>query len=239
MRTFTKEGDKYVVKSDSGQHDIKLERVGVDATFSKLIRRSTRGFEKDHPLFAKEGEPEKIEQKNERSIIAQWKPEDYHFETISEEGEKKLPIPARVYIAPGDFDRSNLWHFAARHESPEDLYLSFYLSQEWFDWLWDEIGDRPSDLVGVRFNFDTWLAGIESHMYYEVHYNPIRIEPEKRLHIHDAVFHVGATTRDEVEGEPLPKGDTSEDTAGSPELVWLKRVFWALVVIAGVLILRR
>jgi len=54
MGTFTKEGDKYVVKSESGQHDIKLERVGVDATFSKLLRRSTRGFEINRPLFAKE-----------------------------------------------------------------------------------------------------------------------------------------------------------------------------------------
>jgi hypothetical protein len=45
--------------------------------------------------------------------------------------------------------------------------------------------------------------------------------------------------QEQEEGEPLPKGDTSEDAAESPELVWLKRVFSALVVIAGVLILKR
>jgi hypothetical protein len=83
MGTYTKEGDKYVVRIKTGQHEVKLERVRVSATFSKVIRRSIRGFERDHPLFGKADGPEKIEQKNKRSISAQCTPENFHFEMIS------------------------------------------------------------------------------------------------------------------------------------------------------------
>jgi hypothetical protein len=156
--------------------------------------------------------------------------------------EKSLRIPARIYISTGDFAHSNYWHFPERNGSEEALYFSFYLSQEWFNWLCDEIRGRPDDLVGVRMHLMTWLSGIEGHIYCEVSFNPIRIEDNGQLPILDARFHVGQFQKEveTVPDEPLTASGKLEAALESLDpAVWLKRIFWTLIGIAAVLLFMR
>jgi hypothetical protein len=82
-------------------------------------------------------------------------------------------------------------------------------------------------------------------MYYEVHYNPIRLEPEERVAILDISIGVSDL-------EPEPQEDTSanrqegsffERLGQSFETatieVWLKWIFFALIVVALILLFKR
>src|SRR5204863_5403871 len=98
--------------------------------------------------------------------------------------------PARIYIAQGEFKHSNIWHFPEKH-SEEDIFFSFYLPEHWFEWLWNELKDRRGVPMTIRFNSFLWLRGIEAHMYYEVHYNPIRLVENSRAPISELKITVG------------------------------------------------
>jgi hypothetical protein len=180
-----------------------------------------------------------------RYIQAAWKPEDYYFELITEEGEKRADLPVSVHIGIGELKQSSFAHWNGVGEIEEQFNASIYVPQDIFDWLWDEIESRPSAGVGVRADVMLLLAGIEASMYYEVHYNPIRLEPEERVAILDISIGVSDL-------EPEPQEDTSanrqegsffERLGQSFETatieVWLKWIFFALIVVALILLFKR
>lgn len=229
MGTYKKvKEEEYEKTTDSGKITYKLEEVTLTATLTDLRRVATRGTE---PLILpKEGEEPKMEQ--ERSISAVWKPEDYHFEVFNEEGDHAFRKPAYININPGEFKYSSVRHFPDKY-SDEGIYFSFYLPEDWFNWLWDEMGSRPNDPVTIRFSTFSWLMGIEAHMYYEVHYNPVRLNENSAVPIKTAKFIVGKWEKDP---DPEPETPTvteklERELETTDAGVWTKRTFWVLVLI--------
>lgn len=239
MTKYTKLADgHYEIATDKGSYEVKPSVVLVSMVLSNVSRTGTHGND-----FT---EPEK-EFALRRYINADWKPEDsldYRFMLISEEGEKRADLPVHVHIEVADPEKSSLAHWTPIADIEEQFHLTICVPQETFDWLWVEIHSRPNAVVTLRSHMMPLLAGIESSMWYEVSYNYIRMEPGKRLKINDATFYVSDPER--------PSKDGSNDLVGvsrveqfeqallnTTDNTWLKRIFFALAVIAVILFFRR
>jgi hypothetical protein len=232
-----KQVDKETFEKKTEQHTntYKLEDISLTAYLTDLCRISSGGTDR-LPLL-KEEEEEALPE-FERCITASWRPDEYHFEVFSEEGEHTYRSPARIYIASGEFKQSSLRHFPDKH-SDESIFFSFYLPEDWFNWLWNEIGERPNDPVSVRFTTFIWLMGIEAHMYYEVHYNPVRVNDNSVVPITRAKFHIGQRERQSSEPEASSTAEKLEAVLETTDAgIWAKRIFWTLVVIAAILLLK-
>lgn len=237
---YKKEGEAYHVTSEGGPYTIRRETVGVNITLSNVRRLASRGT--DLVLHEKDGI------RSTRVINGDWKAEHCHFELISEEGERRLRAPGHFQISVADFEHSSLSHFSAMEEMEEQFYLHYCLPEEWFDWLWEEIGKRPDAVVAVRSHIFPWLSGIEGHMWYEDMFRAIRLEHEERGKVLDATFYVGDAEQNKVD----PSSDEESNGAPAPSFtdrierqletkdsdVWLKRIFWALVLIGFLLLIK-
>lgn len=129
----------------------------------------------------------------------------------------------------------------------EQFYVGLCISQGTFDWLWNEIQLRPKAKVSVYFHTVPILASIEASMWHEVHHNAIRLEPEGRLQILDAMFHVTdpKTTEEDVTDYQETRTKAADvDLVGASfmdrmeykfenatERIWLKRIFIAVAAI--------
>jgi hypothetical protein len=233
MGEYKKVNESYHIAVDGGGYDIRPQVVGVNMLFSNARRISMGGNDFHDPergiTF-------------ERYINAGWDHEDYHFKLISEEGEQRIRPLVSVHIAQSETGQSSVSHFPEAYGEPEQVFFTFYLPEHLFEWLWAEIGAMPGAPVGVRIHFMPWLASIESGMWSEVSFNPIRLEAKSTIPIMDARFHVG-----EVGPVKAPQADEPATTSEKIEavlestdpVVWAKRIFWALVVIATILAYKR
>ena len=231
------DAETYQVTSDNGTHAIKRSTMGIVLVLPNVSRNSSRGTDRTEPEAG---------EKTKNYIQAKWKPDHYHFELISEaDGQKRVKLPIYVTISVGDPKYCSFAHWKALGESEEQFLVGFYVSQESFDWLWNEIQQRPTAKVSIRTHLNLWLAGIESHMYYEVNYNPIRLEPEEHVKILDAMFHVtDPDSNDEEKGEPEDEHATriekwEQNFLSAKDSVWFSRIFFALLAIVALLLFKR
>jgi hypothetical protein len=238
MIKYTKIGDELFEKAtDSGPLTYNLEQIALTAELSDVRCVASGGTEPDYFQREESREPEL---KYERYISALWKPEDCYFEIFNEEGDYRFKGPAFIHIKPGEFRYSSIRHFPDKH-TEEGVYFSFHLPQNWFDWLWSEIVRRPTEPVSVRFDTFLWLMGIESHMYYEVHYNAVRLNENSAVPIKTAKFYIGRTEPEKPAEDQPPRTITEKlerELESTDAGVWAKRTFWVLVIIAAALLFR-
>jgi hypothetical protein len=235
VRTYKRlESGAYAVTTDSGNFEIRRSLVGVNVLLSEVRRNSSRGNDSLEP---EKGFVTK------RNIQASWSPENYYFELISEEGEKRVSLPVSVYVGTGDPASSALSHWEEVGEMEEQLNVSIYLPEDTFDWLWNEMDRRPIARVGFRLHVMLLLAGIEASMYYEVSHNPIRLETKERAAVRDVSLWVSdpepelAVSPPEQTATFLKRLERSFDSSTTES--WLKRILFALIAIAAILLFKR
>ena len=240
---YEKRDSAYYVSTDNGPYKISPHVVGINITFTDVRLLAIGGTDK----LGEKSEPE-----YQRVINAGFTVEHGHFEIISEEGEKRNRSPAFTHIMVADFENSSLAHFPETRDMEEQFYLTLCLTQEWFDWLWEEIKGRPNATVGARLHIMPWLASIEASMWYEDKFRSIRLEHDNRIKVLDANFYVGdlepktkldPATGEELEDNGAPPPTFSEKLERELETtdagIWAKRIFWVLVIIAGLLLFHR
>jgi hypothetical protein len=239
---YAKEDNVYKVSTDKGPYEIGRRLVRVGVGLQNLRRLCVAGTD-----ILKEEQGVTFT----RYINGDWKPRPGRFELISEEGEKRIDCPGRVHISVGEMETSLISHLESYEDDTEQFFLSLHLSEELFDWLWKEIGERPQAVIGADCHMQLWLAGIEAHMWFEDKFRAIRLEPKGELKVLDALFWIGdpaheqtteiadAQDQDEETVPELPIAMPRQHASDPRLLIWLKSIFWMLAIIGIILLVKR
>lgn len=231
---YEKRDNAYHAVTDKDSYELTPCWIGEHIRFSKVSRVASGGF--DSILYKNKG------LEYSRCITADWEPKKATFELLDETaGEKRVDLKGKAFIKIADFKHSNLFHFEGVDDHPECMSLNLYLSEEWFNWLWQELGSRGNPALEARIHITPWLAAFEASMWYDRYYRPIRVERGGKIEVLDVDFHVGDFVPEEKEKDAQPttlSGRLERELESTDAGVWAKRIFWVLIVIAGILYFR-